>query len=327
MNLPELQLSLGLKNREITTELVQTLVRLKNGTLDDNFKWKNSVSGFFINWNGFRWKTTWNRLQSGKWCPYNKNHIEEKTVREFIERKGGKVQSTWAYKGAFIKFLIQCAEGHSWEICWSNLLKGHWCPYCAYKNNAKKRKKSKEEIEEFIRNKKGRLNNNWYQNYKNNLSKIEIFCKKGHSWLAVWGNISQGQWCPYCRNNYIQQEKFRQIIEKTIGFPFPSKKPEFLKNILSGRNLELDGYNEKLKIAFEYQGYQHYEIDKAVVFRRGLEAAQEKLEEIQQRDLFKITKCIEQDVLLIVVPYWIPERDWKSFIEDKIITRRINACQ
>ena len=43
----------------------------------------------------------------------------------------------------------------------------------------------------------------------------------------------------------------REILESIYSVPFKPCRPNFLKNPKTGRNLELDGYNEELKIAFE----------------------------------------------------------------------------
>ena len=40
---------------------------------------------------------------------------------------------------------------------------------------------------------------------------------------------------------------------------FDKHRPDWLKNT-DGYQLELDGYDQDLKIAFEYQGKQHFEI-------------------------------------------------------------------
>lgn len=45
----------------------------------------------------------------------------------------------------------------------------------------------------------------------------------------------------------------------SFGVKFNPARPDWLKNPHTGRNMELDCYNEKLGIAVEYNGRQHYE--------------------------------------------------------------------
>jgi len=53
------------------------------------------------------------------------------------------------------------------------------------------------------------------------------------------------------RREWKTEEKCRNILRKIYGVDFPSARPDFLKNPVSGKNLELDCYNEKLKLALE----------------------------------------------------------------------------
>ena len=56
--------------------------------------------------------------------------------------------------------------------------------------------------------------------------------------------------CPGC--NYKSEFKCRQAFENYIQASFPKSYPKFLNA------QEYDGYNETLRIAFEYNGIQHY---------------------------------------------------------------------
>ena len=51
----------------------------------------------------------------------------------------------------------------------------------------------------------------------------------------------------------------RQALTEIYQKDFTSCRPDFLQSPKTGSNLELDGYNEELGIAFEYNGRQHYE--------------------------------------------------------------------
>ena len=49
----------------------------------------------------------------------------------------------------------------------------------------------------------------------------------------------------------------RITLETIFDEKFPNKRYRFLINPETGKALELDGYNEYLKLAFEFQGDQH----------------------------------------------------------------------
>lgn len=50
----------------------------------------------------------------------------------------------------------------------------------------------------------------------------------------------------------------RSIVEDIFQKPFPSVRPDFLRNPLTGKNLECDMMNDELKVCIERQGEQHY---------------------------------------------------------------------
>jgi hypothetical protein len=106
-----------------------------------------------------------------------------------------------------------------------------------------------------------------------------------------------------------KEEYCRKIFEKIYGVAFPSVRPDFLHNPETSKNLELDGYNEKLRIAFEYNGKQHYEYPNE--FHR---TEQEFIQQVR-RDIFKKEVCKKMGIRLISIPYYIDTNNLYDYIE------------
>ena len=101
----------------------------------------------------------------------------------------------------------------------------------------------------------------------------------------------------------------RQTMEKIYGLPFKNMRPKWLKNPETNRNLELDCYNEKLKLAVEYNGQQHYK------YPSGFSGqTYEDFLNQQKRDKLKKEICEQNGVYLIVVPYNVPHDMIPTFI-------------
>ena len=72
--------------------------------------------------------------------------------------------------------------------------------------------------------------------------------------------------------------------------------------------LELDGYNEDLSIAFEYDGIQHFKFVRH--FHRTKKGFRDQIE----RDARKDRLCGVNEVILIRVPYTVKYEDIKEYI-------------
>jgi hypothetical protein len=97
-------------------------------------------------------------------------------------------------------------------------------------------------------------------------------------------------------------------MEEIYGVPFGKVRPDFLKNPETGRNLELDCYNEDLKIAVEYSGITHYQ------YPNWTGQSFEEFIQGIRRDMFKVEACDRNGVYLITVPYNVPEHLIKEYI-------------
>jgi len=104
----------------------------------------------------------------------------------------------------------------------------------------------------------------------------------------------------------------RAVLEGYFRKPFPPIRPKWLYNPETNRNLELDCYNEELRIALEYNGIQHYN------WPNFTGQTQEQFIQQVRRDTFKKSVCDELGILLIVVPYTISESDLSSYIISKL---------
>ena len=101
----------------------------------------------------------------------------------------------------------------------------------------------------------------------------------------------------------------RRALEELFQVPFiTTRRLPWLKNPKTGRNLELDCYNEQLALACEYNGYQHY------VYPNIYHRTEEDFEKQQYRDNIKRELCDANGVYLITVPHTVNYEDIKDYI-------------
>jgi hypothetical protein len=101
----------------------------------------------------------------------------------------------------------------------------------------------------------------------------------------------------------------REFVEFYFQKPFIKVRPDFLKNPVTGENLELDIFNEELMLAIEYNGAQHYQYNSFMH-----KNSRDRFQNQQYRDLIKKDLCQKQGITLIIVPYTISEDDISSFL-------------
>lgn len=117
-----------------------------------------------------------------------------------------------------------------------------------------------------------------------------------------------------------RENRCRLVFEKIFKGEFKRVRPRWLCNAI-GHRLELDGFNEELKLAFEYQGEYHYRPIKWFNKSRSLE-------EIRKLDDLKKEICILKGVNLIEIPYWIKDKELREHIlktRHEVVVE--NVCQ
>lgn len=100
------------------------------------------------------------------------------------------------------------------------------------------------------------------------------------------------------------ENRVKAIYELLVEQKFEKIRPDFLNK------LELDGYCDNVvttdgkivKLAFEYNGEQHYKPNKK--FNKNI-----SLDEIKRRDKVKFEECLKNGVILHVIPYYETKKD------------------
>ena len=107
----------------------------------------------------------------------------------------------------------------------------------------------------------------------------------------------------------------RRVLQNIFNRPFNKARPDFLRNEVTGNNfnLELDCFNEDLKLAVEYNGIQHYKY--TPYFHKSYEHFLNQ----KYRDYMKRTMCKEAGITLIEVPYTVKNQDIYKFIRLELV--------
>jgi hypothetical protein len=110
------------------------------------------------------------------------------------------------------------------------------------------------------------------------------------------------------RSNSSTEDQCRRMIESIFNNTFTKVRPPWLRNPVTNRCLELDMYNEDLKLAFEYDGAQHKH------FTPHFHGCRDHFEYRKLLDTLKTQLCEDAGVLLVRIPYYIKSDDLLSYL-------------
>jgi hypothetical protein len=234
------------------------------------------------------------------WCP--KCFGRNKTIDDMqivAEKRGGQCLSD-RYLGAHKALKWMCKNKHIWNAAPTNILRNHWCPYCAGQIV------TIENMQKLAETKYGKCLSEAFVNVK---TKLKWECSSGHIWEATPNNIKTGKWCPECTKS-LSEKICRHYFETIFGLPFPNCRPNWLRSPITNKKLELDGYCIELGIAFEHNGEQHY--------KNKFNVSHDKFIKYKYNDNVKQKICELYGVKLIVIPQLfgiVKIEDLKHFIK------------
>lgn len=242
----------------------------------------------------YKWRTCIYDVLRGIGCPKCARARQKFTIEEcenYAVTIGGHCLSK-RYHGAKKPVRWECAEGHRWKACWKDVKRGSWCKTCV----ADILRGDISQCQVLATPHGGKCLSTAYTTSR---AKYKWECAKGHQWKASRDHIKNGQWCPICRSTGgVSEEQVRRVFERLTQAKFPKARPKWLKG------LELDGYNERLGIAFERQGEHHYTHG---WWHRDKKKAQAALELQKKRDKRKLNACNYRGIRLIRVPHYIKD--------------------
>jgi len=281
--------------KKLTIEQMQAIAKNRGGKCLSN-KYVNAHTDLLWECSkGHRWKATSNNVKNGKsWCPKCKyvTNLTIEEMRAIAKSRGGKCLSK-KYVNGNTKLKWECKEKHQWMAAPASIKFGRWCPQCS--GNVRLTLK---EMKELAKSRGGKCLS---KKYVNSSSKLKWECSNKHPWFAMPYVVKQGTWCPECSSkSNISERICRAYFEQIFENQFPKSYPEWLNG------LELDGYCERLRLAFEHQGEDHYSTKGRHV------RTKKKLLELQKRDKRKSRLCKKHNVRLIA----IPELSTRTKLED-----------
>ena len=261
------------------------------------------------------WLAIFSSVKHGNtWCPtcaIKNNKLTLKECQDLAISRGGKCLSTkYIDTQTYMEWKCKEESHPSWLANFKSVKHGNtWCAVCA------QNKLTLKECQDLAISRGGKCLSTKYINAH---ISMEWKCKENHTWLAIFKSVKHGNtWCPYCPKS--RSEKLcREILQEYTGLSFTSIRPNLLKNDVSGHNLELDGFCEDLRLAFEYQGKQH---DEYIPFFHRKEG---DFERQQERDKLKLDLCKKHDIDVLIIPHTLSyqnENELRIFIKEELIKR------
>ena len=127
------------------------------------------------------------------------------------------------------------------------------------------------------------------------ISNPDIKCQNIGDGVSKYQNIGDSV-SKSSKGEDLVAEALQNILQSPIK---RNIRPNFLRNPETGKNMEIDCFNEDYAVAVEYNGIQHYKFPS--VFYKNKEDFYAQV----YRDRLKRKLCDENNIYLISIPYWV----------------------
>ena len=192
------------------------------------------------------------------------------------------------YKYYKDKITVTCLIHGDFKITAVNHQSGHGCKKCVGVYQ--------ETVEEIL-NKFNKLHNNFYtykfNQYKNNVDKIEIICPKHGTFKQAIAHHKKGHGCPKCSLS-VGEKSIAQFLDEHLIQYIQEYKFEDCRSKKNWK-LMFDFYLPDFNICIEFDGIQHFNSNHYF----GLESFQAT----QENDKIKNQYCLDNNIGLIRIKY------------------------
>lgn len=198
------------------------------------------------------------------------------------------------------KVKIECSKhGVFYQLPPSHIL-GKGCPKCSFENLGRKKCNS---LEIFIE-KANKIHHNYYDYSKSiyigRRKLINIICLKHGEFTTIARLHLLGRGCPTCKCSKGELKIKRILDDKNINYRMQYSF-DACKNPKTNRRLKFDFYLPDYNLCIEYDGEQHFYVNK--ILRSKLWGGEKRYLQEQYRDSIKNNFCIINNITLLRIPY------------------------
>jgi predicted nuclease of restriction endonuclease-like (RecB) superfamily len=245
----------------------------------------------------------------GRGCTKCGNDRKKSSTEEFVARSkvvhdsGTYNYDKVVYVSAHTKVTIICLKHGDFKQTPTEHLQGAGCPKC-YKD------RNKSNTEKFVAKSKVVHGTDQYNYdkvvYVHNKTMVVITCKKHGDFEQKPISHLQGNGCPRCHSSKGENTIRKWLAER--GYQFQEQvRFTFCRDT---RTLPFDfGVRVPNQMLIEFHGTQHYEL---YSFRSSGKDTQEQmaanLAKVQLHDVIKAKWCEDNNIPLLVIPYWDKHR-------------------